>query len=366
MLAEIFPTAAVTLLNAAIIIATRETSTGRGDVGRQLAFGSLGWATFPFIIGMCGIQGQLLWPVVLFAVSMILAAIILIVAQNMPVSPPEWWWHTKSGMLAIPMSAIRKYGPEIAAITLVAIVLGIFWSIIDSYQTWMLLYQNWTDGHYALKFSLTGLIIYKFNNSTILNTFFPSTVLALPAILLLWNSERLVDYCGHSNILMGAFTLYIIRYYGLALVDNPWCTLYFNALEPITLSISWVTLMLYMRHLMPRRLTATGQAIPVIAVFGIGKSIGAIIGYVDLTNVAENFKRLYIACSIAAAIVAALYFLLYHCLLAPRCAAQPQPPPSQSELQSHANGGHNTNTNGNYSPLRVYHNSLGRKGQFRY
>lgn len=94
-MAEIFPTAAVTLLNAAIIVATRETSTGRGDVGRQLAFGSLGWATFPFIIGMCGIQGQLLWPVVVFAVSMIIAAIILIVAQNMPVSPPEWWWHTK-------------------------------------------------------------------------------------------------------------------------------------------------------------------------------------------------------------------------------------------------------------------------------
>lgn len=95
LLAEMFPTAAVTLLNAAIIVATRETSSGRGDVGRQLAFGSLGWGTFPLIIGMCGIQGELLVPVIVFAVSMILAAIILIVARNMPVSPPEWWWHTK-------------------------------------------------------------------------------------------------------------------------------------------------------------------------------------------------------------------------------------------------------------------------------
>lgn len=193
------------------------------------------------------------------------------------------------------------------------------------------------------------------------------TVLALPAILLLWNSERVVDYCGHSNILMVAFTLYIIRYYGLALIDSPFYTLFFNALEPITLSISWVTLMLYMRHLMPRRLTATGQAIPVIAFFGIGKSVGALIGYVDINNdVSASFKSLYVSCSIAAAVVACLYFLLYHCLLAPRCAAQPLPPPSQSELQGHANGGHNTNTNGNYSPLRVYHNGLSRKGQFRY
>lgn len=60
---------------------------------------------------------------------------------------------------------------------------------------------------------------------------------------------------------MVAFTFYVIRYYGLALIDSPWCALYFNALEPITLSIAWVTLMLYMRHLMPRRLTATGQGI---------------------------------------------------------------------------------------------------------
>lgn len=60
-------------------------------------------------------------------------------------------------MLAIPMSAIRKYGPEIVAITFVAVVLGIFWSIIDSYQIWMVLNQDWEAGHYVLKFSLAGL-----------------------------------------------------------------------------------------------------------------------------------------------------------------------------------------------------------------
>lgn len=169
---------------------------------------------------------------------------------------------------------------------------------------------------------------------------------------------------------MVAFTLNVIRYYGLALVDDPFYTLFFNALEPITLSISWVTLMLYMRHLMPRRLTATGQAIPVIAFFCIGKSIGALVvdpvGRVDPNDVLKMFKLIYVWCSIAAAIVAALYFVLYHCCLAPRCAAQPQPPPPQSVLQGHVNGGHNGNSNGNYSPLRVYHNGMSRKGQFRY
>lgn len=124
--------------------------------------------------------------------------------------------------------------------------------------------------------------------------------------------------------------------------------------------------MLYMRHLMPRRLTATGQAIPVIAFFGVGKSLGALIGYVDFNNIAESFRTLYVWCGVAASIVAVTYFLLYYLLLAPKCAARPQPPPTQSVLQGHANGGHNGNSNGNYSPLRVYHNGMSRKGQFRY
>lgn len=36
--------------------------------------------------------------------------------------------------MAIPLSAIRKYTPEIIALSFVAIVLGAFWSIIDTYQ----------------------------------------------------------------------------------------------------------------------------------------------------------------------------------------------------------------------------------------
>lgn len=189
------------------------------------------------------------------------------------------------------------------------------------------------------------------------------TVVALPSIILLWNSERVVDYCGHSNILMTAFTVYILRYTGLALIDNVWWALLMAALEPITLSITWVTLILYMRHLLPRRLTATGQAIPVIAFFGLGKSIGAIIGLLAEDNSVQEFKCLYVGMAIAACVIAAVYFILYHCLLAPKCAAQPQHLESQSVLQGHNNG---TNGNGSYSPLRVYHNGRGRKGEFRY
>lgn len=164
---------------------------------------------------------------------------------------------------------------------------------------------------------------------------------------------------------MTAFTVYILRYLGLSLIDSPWWALFIAAMEPITLSITWVTLVLYMRHLMPRRYTVFGQALPVVAYFGVGKSIGAALGFFETATTAEQFQYLYRGMAVAALVIASLYFVLYHCVLAPRCAAQPEPRESQAELPG-VNGNGQTNGNGSYSPLRVYHNGRGRKGEFRY
>lgn len=64
---------------------------------------------------------------------MLLAALVALCANGMPLSPPEWWWHTRSGMLALPMSAIKRYGSETAALVIVLIIMGTFWSAMDSY-----------------------------------------------------------------------------------------------------------------------------------------------------------------------------------------------------------------------------------------
>lgn len=89
-IADIFPVAIIVLLNTAIIIATRETSSGRSEIGRQLAWGALAWAIFPFILGLCGIHGDIVVPVIVCIVLWVLAAIILIISKNIPLSPPEW------------------------------------------------------------------------------------------------------------------------------------------------------------------------------------------------------------------------------------------------------------------------------------
>lgn len=134
VLGDIFIMGAITALNSALIIATRETSTGRADVGRQLAWGALGWGLFPLILELCDLEDVIFYPVIVCITLWVLAALVLLIDRKMPLSPPEWWWHTKSGMLAIPMSAIRKYCPEVAALTVVAVVLGGFWAVIYTYQ----------------------------------------------------------------------------------------------------------------------------------------------------------------------------------------------------------------------------------------
>lgn len=173
----------------------------------------------------------------------------------MPLTPPEWWWHTKCGMLAIPMSAIRKYGPEMAALMLVTIVFGIFWSALETYLPWYIMgfpESESVDGSVQL---IVGLILL---------------VGALPAIPILWHAEKIVDYCGHSNLLIISFATHIVRYTIFSFIDSPWWTLILKFTEPITLSLTWITIILYVRHIFPRRLTTIGQALPVIAHFCLG------------------------------------------------------------------------------------------------
>lgn len=58
--------------------------------------------------------------------------------------------------MAIPLNAIRKYTPEIIALSVVAIVLGAFWSIIDTYQPSYLLELHEKHAQFVIKFALTG------------------------------------------------------------------------------------------------------------------------------------------------------------------------------------------------------------------
>lgn len=123
----------------------------------------------------------------------------------------------------------------------------------------------------------------------------------------------------------------------------------------------------------------------------LGKGFGALIG---LARDEKHPKLADWSCcfqwlAIVACIIALVYFVIYNLILAPRCTAKPQHAEELISGSASQNFGTNGTTNGNgagngagigpgagaslngnangsYSPLRVYHNERGKKGQFRY
>ncbi|XP_030372603.1 uncharacterized protein LOC115622712 [Scaptodrosophila lebanonensis] len=363
LLGDIFPMAALTLLNTAIVIAVRETSEGRGEVCRQYVWGAIGYVLLFSPFDLLFIQNEpnhdaALVALILVIICFIIGALVLLFANQMPLSPPEWWWHTKTGMLVVPMSAIRRYSPEIILVTLVSILFGIFWSSIHSFLRW-----TFTDVYAA---SFSGVIL---------------------VLVLFFNVDKFIEYCGHSNIFIAGFAIFIIRFTALSGEDTQWLTVVMEAIEPAVIGVVWITIILYLRHAMPRKLTATGQAIGVLAFFGLGKGFGALIGLAhDDRHPTVESQCIYQWLAIIACLVALIYFVIYNLILAPRCTAKPQHAEeliSGSASQNFSNtaagngaggigngagagAGASLNGNGSYSPLRVYHNERGKKGQFRY
>ncbi|XP_055625273.1 uncharacterized protein LOC129767972 [Toxorhynchites rutilus septentrionalis] len=350
--ADAFPLAAIVLLNAATIIATRETSTGRGDFGRQIVWGAIGWGLFYFVLSW------FFHTYYVYVVLVVLAAIVLLFSSGMPLSPPEMWWHTKCGMVAIPMSAIRQYVLEAAALCFITLILGTFWSVLDNYEG--VLVKNFiihpvTDEYYGTTWSVFVIL---------------GALLVIPA---LWYAEHIVDFCGHSNILIVAITTYILRFALLASVDITWWRVVIDFLYPVTLGLTWLTIVFYTRHIIPRRIITTGQALPVIFHFCLGRFFGTLIGtWTKLDCLITAFQAL----AITACVVAVIYLPLYHFVLASRFGPRLNTVPSTSALHitaPEANGQTQPPqqqllqpSNGSYQPLRIYHNYRGRKGHFRY
>lgn len=81
IIAEIFPIIIHMLLNISIVIATRETSIGRGNIGHQCAFYPIGVLAFASILGLVNHAvtiDQFIIPMVTFCVTMFVCAIIVL------------------------------------------------------------------------------------------------------------------------------------------------------------------------------------------------------------------------------------------------------------------------------------------------
>lgn len=83
LLAELFPVTIHVLLNVATIVATRETSIGRGNVGHQLAFNAVGVLVFSTLLGsinhVVNVANYVI-PIITFSIAFLVAAVAVLLS----------------------------------------------------------------------------------------------------------------------------------------------------------------------------------------------------------------------------------------------------------------------------------------------
>lgn len=114
---------------------------------------------------------------------------------------------------------------------------------------------------------------------------------------------------------------------GLTFIENAKLIIVFEMLEVFTLHLMFVTAVLYMRHLVPRKYTATGQALPVITHFCLGRVLGSFLGGIGYTGKRDDFIVVHHWFAVVAAAIGFLYFFIFHFYLKPYCVAPIQRPP---------------------------------------
>lgn len=257
-------------------------------------------------------------------------------------------------MLAIPMSALKRYKWVIFAITIVALTLGGLWHVIEPIRH--------IFSKDILEFEIVG-------NGQWRSKTFVYIIGALLAIPLIWNGEIAVDLIGHSNIFILAFVSFALRFVGLYYDCKSYVTSAFELLEPMNFYLPLLALILFTRHLIPKKFLAVGQGLLVILFFSLGRGLGFFFGTSVIADDRENayiwekpsenvkaeendFQTIHTVAASIAMVAALLYFTIYHCILIPCYRV------SNNQLAN--------NSDSSLSPQRVFHDERSRKGYFRY
>lgn len=288
-LLDFFLLAALTLFNTIVIIATRDASTGVANFGRQLVWGAIGWIIF--------FNDDYEQPYLLFCLLYTTAAVILLSPLQMDLSPPEEWWKFKTTpQKFFSNPAFLKYAKQCWLPFLVTIGLGSLWSIIDS-----------IDKSHMIDIPKEDIPAH--DTPTMIRTIWKTLLLAgdLLAVPVLIFAERIIQVFGMCKILIAAFLSLVLRYILLAIFDWQCWDIIEDFLLPTTLGLTWITLVLHFRDILPRKVTAIGQALPVIAHFGVGRFFGALIGiendYDHLENHYEIIAGLLFAVTIVSIVI---------------------------------------------------------------
>ncbi|XP_045495016.1 major facilitator superfamily domain-containing protein 6-A-like [Colias croceus] len=145
---------------------------------------------------------------------------------------------------------------EILALLIACVVMGTAWGYLESFLFWFL--QDLGASQ-----SLMGITI---------------TVGGVAGLPLLVLSGPIISKIGHSNVLFIGFVFYAIRLFGYSLIYNPWLSLIFEAMESVTLSLSFTAAVTYAALLSSTTTDTSVQGLLGGLYYGVGKGAGSLSG----------------------------------------------------------------------------------------
>lgn len=239
------------MFEGAVIAILREQ---KADYGLQRIYGSIGGMISSPLSGLLidyastGKSYTDFRPAFYLYAALKLMSGVLMLAINLEFKSPA------SDVLRDVFTVLRNI--EAAALFIACFVLGTAWGYIESFLFWLI--QDLGGSR-----SLMGITI---------------TVGGIAGIPLLVLSGPIISKIGHANVLFIGFIFYAIRLCGYSLIYNPWHTLIFEALESVTLSLSFTAAVTYAAKLSTTTTDSSIQGLLGGVYYGVGKGSGSLIG----------------------------------------------------------------------------------------
>lgn len=215
--------------------------------GKLRLWGAVGWGFSAQVIGWLSERNGLQWT---FWGYLVLTALVLLVVMSLPASHASLggrYWQGLRGLLRD--NRWRFF-------LLVVFVSGIGSSILTNF-----LFLRLNDLGSSTTLMGTALIM--------------ATVSELPVFFF---SGKMMKHWGARSLLVLSLFAYVLRGLAVSFLTAPWQVLPVQLLHGLTFSITWVAGVTYAREIAPPGMGATAQSLFSGAFFGLGGSVGALIG----------------------------------------------------------------------------------------
>lgn len=220
-----------------------------GHTGQQDSFGSIrlwgsvGFAVASFLVGALLVEGALWWIVPLYGGSYLLLGLISLTLPDADIHGDVRW---QEGL------QLLRLRPTLAIFLLGAVLVGATLGIVNNYLA-----------VYLRDIAAPGWVI---GTALAISAAFEVPLMArVPAFLRRW---------GFRIVFIGGIAALPLRYILYTFIKNPYLVLPTQVMHSIGMMALLVVAVLYIDQILPARWRASGQALYVASLHGIGPSIG--------------------------------------------------------------------------------------------